>query len=305
MGLHKGRLGQRQKRDEQWNARFKELLEYRSEHGDCDVPQSQGKLGTWVNHQRTAYTAGSLSQDRIDRLSNIGFKWAFFERGLKVPWETRFDELARYKTEHGDCNVPRGHGKLGTWVNNQRKAYTAGSLAQDRVDRLNSIGFKWALGAGRRDGQWNARFKELLDYRSEHGDCNVPRSQAPLRKWVSHQRQQYKKCKLSQDRIDRLISIGFKWTQKEVAPTVPWETRFDELVEYKAKHGDCNVPQRQGKLGTWVRAQRQQYKKGKLSQDRIDRLNSIGFDWTPPMGSRKRKDPNGSESDDKVDEMEH
>ena len=32
------------------------------------------------------------------------------------------------------------------------------------------------------------------------------------------------------------------------------------------------------------------YKKGKLSQDRIDRLNGIGFDWTPPRGgSRKRE----------------
>ncbi|EJK67353.1 hypothetical protein THAOC_11625, partial [Thalassiosira oceanica] len=24
-------------------------------------------------------------------------------------------------------------------------------------------------------------------------------------------------------------------------PPVTWDTRFDELVQYKAKHGDCNV----------------------------------------------------------------
>ena len=42
-----------------------------------------------------------------------------------------------------------------------------------------------------------------------------------------------------------------------------------------------------------------------LSQDRIDRLNSIGFDWTPPKGgTRKRKDPHRTDSDDEVDEIE-
>ena len=38
--------------------------------------------------------------------------------------------------------------------------------------------------------------------------------------------------------------------------------------------------------------QRTTYKRDKLSQDRIDRLDGIGFDWTPPIGgSRKRKAP--------------
>ena len=61
---------------------------------------------------------------------------------------------------------------------------------------------------------------------------------------------------------------------------VPWETRFDELVQYKAKHGDCDVPTKQGKLGTWVGTQRGAYRDDTLAQDRIDRLNSIGFKWT-------------------------
>ena len=85
---------------------------------------------------------------------------------------------------------------------------------------------------------------------------------------------------------------------------MPWETRYNELVRYKTDHGDCNIPVKQGQLGTWVDKQRQQYKKGKLSQDRIYRLSGIGFDWTRPRGgSRKRKAPNGTENDDDVDEI--
>ena len=136
------------------------------------------------------------------------------------------------------------------------------------------------------DEKWNARFKELLEYRSEQGDCDVPAKQGKLGRWVGLQRTAYKDDKLAQDRIDRLNNIGFEWAPRKSE----WETRFDELVQYKGNHGGCNVPQSQGQLGTWVSYQRHQYKKGKLLQYRINRLNSIGFDWTPQrVGSRKRK----------------
>ena len=59
-----------------------------------------------------------------------------------------------------------------------------------------------------------------------------------------------------------------------------WKTRFSELEKYRAKHGDCNVPQWQGKLGRWVKTQRAVYKKRKLCQERIDRLRNIGFEWS-------------------------
>ena len=53
LGLRGERLGRRNTKNEQRNARFKELLDYRSEHGNCDVPRRQGKLGNRVGTQRT------------------------------------------------------------------------------------------------------------------------------------------------------------------------------------------------------------------------------------------------------------
>ena len=118
----------------------------KAKHGDCNVPMSQGSLGIWVRKQRQTYMANLLAQDRIDQLSGIGFKWAMEEAVLTVPWGTRFNELVQYyKTKHGDCNIPQSRGKLGLWVSKQRQAYMAGSLAQDRIDQLSGIGFKWAM----------------------------------------------------------------------------------------------------------------------------------------------------------------
>ena len=63
---------------------------------------------------------------------------------------------------------------------------------------------------------------------------------------------------------------------------VSWDERFKELKEYKDKKGDTNVPQKykaNPQLATWVKSQRQAYKKGKLSKERIGSLQGIGFSW--------------------------
>merc|ERR1712071_740283 len=60
-------------------------------------------------------------------------------------------ELKKYKKEHGDCNVPRRHGPLGRWVENQRKCYKllkkgkSSRMSDDRIRKLQSIDFQWSI----------------------------------------------------------------------------------------------------------------------------------------------------------------
>ena len=66
-----------------------------------------------------------------------------------------------------------------------------------------------------------------------------------------------------------------------------WMARFKELKRYKKTNGHCNVPTKSGGLGVWVSNQRTNYKKaGKLDNDQISRLESIGFAWKPKRGPR-------------------
>ena len=60
-----------------------------------------------------------------------------------------------------------------------------------------------------------------------------------------------------------------------------WKTRFDELIRYKEKRGDCKVPSEWPEnpaLGHWVTRQRQLRKSGKLHPKREELLKTIGFD---------------------------
>lgn len=59
-----------------------------------------------------------------------------------------------------------------------------------------------------------------------------------------------------------------------------WLAMFLELVDYKKKNGDTNVPARYSQntaLGYWVRRQRLVYAEGKIDPARKELLNLIGF----------------------------
>jgi len=63
-------------------------------------------------------------------------------------WEQRLGELKQYKSAVGHCNVPLRsleHPELGNFVSWQRRQYKNGCLTDDRIERLNDIGFEWSL----------------------------------------------------------------------------------------------------------------------------------------------------------------
>ena len=66
------------------------------------------------------------------------------------------------------------------------------------------------------------------------------------------------------------------------------EQRFQELVAFKMNHGHLNIShENDRKLLVWVRSQRRQFKlfyagnKSSLNASRVEKLNSIGFEWDP------------------------
>jgi len=132
---------------------------------------------------------------------------------------------------------------------------------------------------------WDGRFEELNRYKEKYGNCNVSRydeENKQLANWVQNQRAAYKKNKLLPERIGSLQGIGFEWTLQNKVKHVGWDVRFEQLEGYRKDHGDCDVPCRyksNPSLGHWVSLQRQLYKKGKLSEERTDLLDEIGFEW--------------------------
>lgn len=140
---------------------------------------------------------------------------------------------------------------------------------------------------------WELRFKDLLEYRREHGHCCVPHTYArnlSLARWVKRQRYQFKlrtqgkESTMTNRRVQALEKVGFIWDSQNAT----WEERLSELKLYRTIHGHCEVPthyQQNKKLATWVKCQRRQYKlfrdgkQSTLAPGRIDELNQLNFSW--------------------------
>ena len=141
--------------------------------------------------------------------------------------------------------------------------------------------------------QWTENFEKLCDYVKSHGHCQVPHKyneDPALARWVKRQRYQHKlklegkPSTMTDERIAVLEKIGFVWDSHIAA----WEQRINELMDYRSLYGHCNVPSsypQNRQLAVWVKRQRRQYKffgegrPSNMSQDRIEALERIGFEW--------------------------
>uniref|UniRef100_A0A7S2SL23 Helicase-associated domain-containing protein n=1 Tax=Eucampia antarctica TaxID=49252 RepID=A0A7S2SL23_9STRA len=225
-------------------------------------------------------------------------------RSFDARWNEKFNELIQYQDQYGDCCVPQSfepNPSLGRWVRYQRfDAY----MTKERVDKLDSIGFVW----GAKEAIWNAHVEELKAFRNKFGHVNVPQNcdekNRKLSMWVQNQRVQYgylkngypKKSFLTPERIAILESLSFAWDMNEVH----WMEKWHMLKTFTKEHGHANVPSRywpNQTLARWVLNQRVQFRKqtrddnkeennskksgSRLTQKRIDLLNSLEFVWDP------------------------
>jgi hypothetical protein len=208
-------------------------------------------------------------------------------------WDEMFKELVHFKKINGHLNVVVRSGLLGKWVNSQRYQYRSlkrgkySPVTIYRRELLESIGF--AVICQPSTPPWEQRFQELVGFKKINGHVNVPQRHGPLGKWVSHQRTQYHRLQegrqslMTNERREKLDIIGFDFCGR-TGP--PWDQRFQELLDFKKKHGHTNVPTSSRPLRNWVVTQRYQYrllKEGKYSPltsgDRLKRLESIGFSF--------------------------
>ena len=194
-----------------WDKRLGELERYKTEHGHCNVPDSQGPLGRWVTYQRKRRNEGKMPADQIQKLDGLGFDWGTTRAAITPTWDERLVELERYKTEHGTCSVPQRQG-LGRWVSRQRQNRRGGKMPEDRIKKLDDLGFNWDTTRGAiLLTTWDKRLKKLKAFEAEHGHCKVPEKQGSLGIWAKNQRQNRKKGKLPEDLIQKLDDLGFNW----------------------------------------------------------------------------------------------
>jgi Helicase associated domain len=183
-------------------------------------------------------------------------------------------------------------------------------MDQERIDRLNELGFAWvALGAA-----WDQQMKNLRSFHRFRGHCNVSSkdTQYPsLYQWMREQRRHYKRLQtgepslLTKARMEALESVNFSFDSFGAT----FSTRLQELTEFRRVYGHCNVPphySENSKLFVWVQRVRSEYQLKSmgenciLRQPHIHALNELDFSWTSSDASNEGNAVDSSDDDSSV-----
>lgn len=226
----------------------------------------------------------------------------------KSLFEVRYKELVEFKRENGHCLVPKKYPanpslsyfvfRMRAFYSKKKKSGEKNYLTQERINRLNKIGFSWwtkstdaqkKVEAQRRepkkDLKWDSYFEQFVQFQNKFGSSLIPKvypENQTLSSWAHRQRISKRKLDrgeesdLTMEQKKRLDEIGFIWNAKssdewkaielrrkrEDAEKL-WQKRFAQLVQFKAKKGHTRVPKvypANSGLSSWVFRQRAAYK---------------------------------------------
>ena len=274
-----------------------------------DYDENGYKLGKWLTNQRQAYKKEKLSKEKIELLEKIGMR---FENVLNIIGWTKMYLLAetyfknygnleiskKFKTLNGIDYDDKGYNLI-MWIYKQRQAYKRGKLSKEKIELLEKIGMHFDTIDN--DEMWTRMYKLAENYFRKHGNLEIPQrfktmngiikdeNGYNLGTWINRQRQEYKKGKLSEDRIELLEKIGMRF--ENVLNIIFWTKMYLLAETYFKNYGNLEISKKfktlngidydeNGyKLGKWLTNQRQAYKKGKLSPERKELLDQIGMVW--------------------------
>lgn len=244
-------------------------------------------LQAWTVAQRQAYSEDRLPNSSIELLERLpGWDWD----ADTARWVQGITAAGLYIGNHGDLmGIERdtrvGAFRLGHWVQRCREDYRAGAMPVARAAALEALpGWSWKQPSME---SWSDGLKALQCFISRVGHAAPTQGEVvdgfALGFWVTRRRRDYRAGMLSTERVADLEALpGWQWDPNEHR----WRKGFAALAEYAAVHGHAS-PTRGERfddypVGDWVRAQRDAWTNGRLTADRVERLQSLpGWRWSP------------------------
>ncbi len=281
-----------------WETGFQHACHYADSHFDMNVPcvytdEDGYPLGQWIRCNRNAFRKRKLSEDRINRLQSIGMVWDADE----FEWSENYRLCKEYYLTHnGELPDKKYISPCGRkpddWLKRQiihhiNNDERYNPLTDEQINLLKEIGVNFEL---ERNIKWNACFEIALNYFKLHGHLNVPASYVSpeglkLLKWLDYQRRVYAGLAsgvIDDERKAKLDSLNFDWSLREVKDT--WPEYFNDFANYVNTHNGklpttTYISENGLKVGSWFANQKMKYKNGKLSEDKINKLKSVGVSF--------------------------
>jgi hypothetical protein len=236
------------------------------------MSSTDDQLVRWAVKQRVLYRAGKLAQNKIERLESMTeWDWGY---SMSEQWQKRYLELRNFISSNERLPQPKDNGSLSMWCQNQRSNYLHGRLPDDKIAQLESEQcWQWELI----DSAWNVMYSKMSEYIEQHG--TIPSSKKThkcLWNWMNTQKSNLKKGILTEQHKLLLNNLPqWVWGRDD-----EWMVIYNRLKGWFEQHDDPPTKHQDKQLAFWIRMQRMQKRKGKMSPQRELLLKSLdGWQW--------------------------
>jgi hypothetical protein len=203
-----------------WIKNFSLLKEYLKKHDNVyprkNIKNStENKLASWICYQRRYYREKILPAQYISKLQSLP---DFNFDAVKQSWLSSFYKLSKFMAKNGELPSILSYDineiELFIWARTQKFLYSKGCLEKYKVDLFKDL-YGWVWDMLRE--HWHKMYSELKKFlNNNNGKCPSVHSKDQHEKklgvWATNHRSQYKKGKLSANRVYKLNSIdGWRW----------------------------------------------------------------------------------------------
>lgn len=281
-----------------WQSSYDLLLEYQKEFKEwprSNVEYKSFHLGQWAVAQNTR----KLSDEQRDLLKRVPYPYQMQRQeksiNKKVPkrtWEEAYDLLVQFcvKYHRFPKQKEKFHGfGLGSWMMVQKRCRVKLNLEQiGKLEQLKD--WKWAQSTFKRKYTWKESYDALVLYANTyHGIPTIKETVNgyTLGRWVSQQRENYHSGRFKNKiKIKLLEDIpGWTWKvhKKSKSESVTWNPMWLRVEKFQKEFK--RLPKGKEvfetfKVGQWLTSQHHLKTKGKLSDEKQKKLESLpGWKW--------------------------
>lgn len=271
-----------------WEKKYTELCNFISENDR--LPNRGEKLYAWICNLRGKQRKNQLDADKIEKLDSL-HHWIWEPNDSK--WEKNyFLFLKLIEVGNLDYFPERENHRLKLWISAQENLKNNESLKKWQLEMLDKISFwevknKYILPPV---SDWLKNYREIKRYASKNGRLFWV-LHPDMEKWVYAQKTDYIEGKLSQDKIVLLENLK-QWSWSTTIADDIFEENFSELQKVLKDDGIITRKQRSdhSDIYNWMILQKASYKKGKLPDNMVQKLESLpGWKWGCKGKKRKRE----------------
>ena len=263
------------------------------------ITDSGFPLGRKMTAVLNSFQSGQLPEYKIQAIEKELIRPGLFDWDGRDDWVWRkqCDAYVAELAKDSDF-VPKKHGvyngwHLELWESQQKIKYRV-LKGEDSARKLAPLK-DWQLAAlqainfpfeGRKDAQWETMFAFWQEL-AERYDGRIPNldpdtgkpfqcNGRSVKTWISKQRS--RRSILSEDKIERL-SAEPRWSWDPFDDA--FKKNFEVLSSFQRETGNANPRQKEQykgvRIGSFATKIRDKYRKGKLDEDKVGLLQSIGF----------------------------